>query len=54
MVECPICTQMMAMIVLNQHIDNCMRGDSRIPPTPSTVASSSKPTSSFSNIMPQT
>ncbi|ORZ17175.1 hypothetical protein BCR42DRAFT_414074 [Absidia repens] len=34
LVTCPICQQKMHMEVLNQHVDNCLNGDSTIPPRP--------------------
>ncbi|KAI8086707.1 uncharacterized protein BX664DRAFT_163577 [Halteromyces radiatus] len=35
LVTCPICQQKMHMLVLNQHVDRCLDGDSTIPPLPS-------------------
>ncbi|KAI9269948.1 hypothetical protein BY458DRAFT_510355 [Sporodiniella umbellata] len=44
LVECPICAQHMKYVVLDKHLDGCMKGDSRIPPSPPSrpLASSSK------------
>lgn len=44
-VECPICCQSMKYSILNLHVDRCSNGDSRIPPSSPTQASSSRSTS---------
>ncbi|CAO3617848.1 unnamed protein product [Cunninghamella blakesleeana] len=31
---CPICQQKMPIVVINQHVNRCLEGDSRIPPLP--------------------
>ncbi|KAI8139595.1 hypothetical protein BJV82DRAFT_248156 [Fennellomyces sp. T-0311] len=33
-VECPLCRQSMKQVVINEHIDRCMNGDSSIPEPP--------------------
>ncbi|CAO0793758.1 unnamed protein product [Mucor circinelloides] len=43
--ECPVCWKQMDVKVIQEHVDACLNGDSRIPPTPkssSSAASGSK------------
>ncbi|KAI9305815.1 hypothetical protein BJ944DRAFT_61276 [Cunninghamella echinulata] len=38
---CPVCQQKMPVVVINQHVDRCLDGDSRIPALPNENAQSS-------------
>ncbi|KAI9268272.1 hypothetical protein BDA99DRAFT_505340 [Phascolomyces articulosus] len=52
-VQCPICSQFMRQVVINEHLDRCMRGDHSIPQPPrqflGQAASSSSSTVQNSN-----
>lgn len=49
MVQCPVCSKCMQYNVLDIHIDRCLNGDSRIPPSPIINASASSSKSILPN-----